>query len=71
MDNTHLEEYPHFHDMPYLELLKDIFDHGEVKGDRTGTGTKSLFAYQMRFDLSGMSIPLLTTKKDVHPWCDL
>lgn len=47
---------------PYLQMLRDIMDHGHIKSDRTGTGTKSLFGYQMRFDLS-KGFPLLTTKK--------
>ncbi len=52
-----------YHDRPYLRLMTRILHEGVDKGDRTGTGTKSLFAEQMRFDLSDMSIPLLTTKK--------
>lgn len=52
-----------FHDVEYMLALKHILDAGVTKGDRTGTGTLSVFGTEMKFDLSDMSIPLLTTKK--------
>lgn len=51
------------HDLQYLEFVKYTLENGAVKPDRTNTGTISTNSYQMRFDLSDWSIPLLTTKK--------
>ena len=47
---------------PYLDLMRHVFEHGAQKSDRTGTGTRSVFGWQSRFDLTA-GFPLLTTKK--------
>ncbi len=50
------------HDLEYIRVIRDIYENGVIKNDRTGTGTKAVFSRQMRFDLS-RGFPLLTLKK--------
>ncbi len=57
-DTTHYSE-----ETRYLGLLENILDNGVVKGDRTGTGTYSLFGCDLRFDISCHSLPVVTTRK--------
>mmetsp|Transcript_26812 Transcript_26812/g.39676 ORF Transcript_26812/g.39676 Transcript_26812/m.39676 type:complete len:486 (+) Transcript_26812:105-1562(+) len=62
---TRIPEGPEINpeEMQYLKLCHDIIDHGSQRGDRTGTGTLSIFGTQLRFSLRDGTLPLLTTKK--------
>ena len=52
-----------YHDVEYFRNMSNVLYNGHKREDRTGTGTKSIFGTDMRFDISDMSIPLLTTKE--------
>lgn len=64
-DEDHIIPAPptNIEEKQYLNLVREIIDHGALRGDRTGTGTKSIFGVQMRFSLRDQTFPLITTKK--------
>lgn len=53
---------PHW-EWQYLDLMRRIWEHGDERADRTGVGTRAVFGAQIRFDLAGGAMPLLTTKR--------
>ena len=53
---------PHW-EWQYLDLMRRIWEHGDERADRTGVGTRSVFGAQIRFDLAGGAMPLITTKR--------
>ncbi len=53
---------PHW-ELGYLNLMRRVWEHGDERADRTGVGTRSLFGAELRFDLTGGKMPLLTTKR--------
>ena len=58
----HRDRAPHW-EWHYLDLMRRIWEHGDERVDRTGIGTRSVFGAEVRFDLSGGLMPLLTTKR--------
>jgi thymidylate synthase len=54
---------PTHYEQPYLDLLRQVWETGDERHDRTGVGTRSLFGATMRFNLAGNAVPLLTTKR--------
>jgi len=54
---------PRHEEYQYLDLIQEIMDHGVLRGDRTGTGTLSVFGRTMRYSLRNETLPLLTTKR--------
>lgn len=57
-----MSDAAHYEDQ-YLRLLREVWEHGDERRDRTGVGTRSLFGPTLRFDLSDDRVPLLTTKR--------
>ena len=51
------------YEQQYLDLMRQIWSHGDERVDRTGVGTRAIFGVTMRFDLADDAIPLLTTKR--------
>lgn len=60
---TQQSSAPRHPEWQYLDLMRHIWEHGDERMDRTGVGTRSVFGAQLRFDLSGGKVPLLTTKR--------
>ena len=62
-DSVATRSEPGHWEWQYLDLMRRIWEHGDERMDRTGTGTRAVFGAQIRFDLSGGAMPLLTTKR--------
>jgi thymidylate synthase len=63
LTRTRLTRPPVHEETQYLNLIRHIIEHGEVRGDRTGVGTRSIFGQTMRFSLRDGTLPLFTTKR--------